>query len=192
MLCASYSGNTEETLACFDAADALGASRVVVTAGGKLAELAREQDVPVIPLPGVFQPRAAVAYMFVSALEVAGHSGVAPGMRAELDAASAHLGALATEWGPDADSDSLAKRIAQRTHGAAPCIYGAGPTGRGRAPLEDAAQRERQAAGLLRRAARGRPQRAGRLGRQPTRSASSSRSSSRTPISIRACDSESS
>ena len=71
VLCASYSGNTEETLACFEAAGALGAQRVVVTTGGKLAELARADGVPVIPVAGGFQPRAAVAYMTVAALEVA-------------------------------------------------------------------------------------------------------------------------
>ena len=38
VLCASYSGDTEETLACYEAAGALGAKRVVVTSGGKLAE----------------------------------------------------------------------------------------------------------------------------------------------------------
>ena len=54
-------GNTEETLACYEAAGALGARRVVVTTGGELAELARADGVPVIPLAGGFQPRAAVA-----------------------------------------------------------------------------------------------------------------------------------
>ena len=34
VLCASYSGNTEETLACYDAAGFVGARRVVVTTGG--------------------------------------------------------------------------------------------------------------------------------------------------------------
>ena len=71
VLCASYSGNTEETLACYEAAGALGAMRVVVTTGGKLGEGAREDGVPVIPIPAGLQPRAAVAYMIVSALEVA-------------------------------------------------------------------------------------------------------------------------
>ena len=70
VLCASYSGNTEETLAVYDAAGALGARRIVATTGGKLAEAARAEDVPVIPLPGGFQPRAAVAYSLVVALEV--------------------------------------------------------------------------------------------------------------------------
>ena len=41
VLCASYSGNTEETLAVFEAAGALGARRIVCTTGGKLAAAAR-------------------------------------------------------------------------------------------------------------------------------------------------------
>src|SRR3954471_389486 len=71
VLCASYSGDTEETLACYEAAGALGATRVVATSGGRLAELARADGVPVIPVAGGLQPRAAVAYMTVAALEVA-------------------------------------------------------------------------------------------------------------------------
>src|SRR3954452_19087490 len=38
VLCASYSGDTEETLAAYDAAGALGAHRVVVTTGGRLGK----------------------------------------------------------------------------------------------------------------------------------------------------------
>ena len=34
VLCSSYSGNTEETLACFEAAEAVGADRFVATTGG--------------------------------------------------------------------------------------------------------------------------------------------------------------
>jgi glucose/mannose-6-phosphate isomerase len=128
VLCASYSGNTEETMACYEAAGALGAMRVALTTGGKLAECAREDGVPVIPLPAGLQPRAAVAYMMVSALEVATLAGVAQGVRTELDAAAAGLERLTEEWGPDADSDSLAKRVAQRINGTCVCVYGALPT----------------------------------------------------------------
>src|ERR1700751_5990471 len=59
VLCSSYSGNTEETLAVYEAAGALGAQRIVATTGGKLADAARADDVPVVPLPGGFQPRGA-------------------------------------------------------------------------------------------------------------------------------------
>ena len=106
VLCASYSGNTEETLACYEAAGALGARRVVVTSGGRLAELARADGVPVIPVAGGFQPRAAVAYMTVAALEVAGLCGAGPRMGSELDVAADHLEQLVVEWGADGAEDS--------------------------------------------------------------------------------------
>jgi glucose/mannose-6-phosphate isomerase len=61
VLCASYSGETEETLACFEAAGIIGSNRVVVTTGGTLAQAARAEGVPVIPVAGGLQPRAAVA-----------------------------------------------------------------------------------------------------------------------------------
>src|ERR1044072_4079273 len=41
VFCSSYSGETEETLACYAAAEALGARRVVASTGGALAEAAR-------------------------------------------------------------------------------------------------------------------------------------------------------
>ena len=67
VVCASYSGNTEETLGLLRGRRAcIGARRVVVTTGGKLAELARADGVPVIPLAGGYQPRAAVAYLTVA------------------------------------------------------------------------------------------------------------------------------
>jgi glucose/mannose-6-phosphate isomerase len=128
VLCASYSGNTEETLACYESAGALGAQRVVATTGGRLAEMAREDGVPLIPLPGGFQPRAAVAYMTVAALEVAAWCGAGPRLTSEIDVAASHAEQLVAEWGPDAPEDSLAKEIARGLLGSAPVIYGAGLT----------------------------------------------------------------
>src|ERR1700726_3680805 len=128
VLCASYSGNTEETLACYESAGALGARRIVVTTGGKLAEMARADGVPVIPLPGCFQPRAAVAYMTVAALEVAALCGAGPRLTSEIDVAASHTEQLVAEWGPDAPEDSLAKEIARSLLGTIPVIAGAGLT----------------------------------------------------------------
>jgi glucose/mannose-6-phosphate isomerase len=128
VLCASYSGNTEETLACYESAAALGAQRVVVTTGGRLAELARADKVPVIPLPGGFQPRAAVAYMTVAALEVAALCGAGPRLTSEIDVAASHAEQLVAEWGPDAAESSLAKEIARGLLGCAPVVAGAGLT----------------------------------------------------------------
>jgi len=128
VLCASYSGDTEETLAAYEAAGALGAKRVVVTSGGRLAAQARADDVPVIPVAGGFQPRAAVAYMFVAVMEVAALCGAATRRKSEIDVAAEHLESCVVEWGPDAASDSRAKQLAMSLHGTIPVIYGAGIT----------------------------------------------------------------
>jgi glucose/mannose-6-phosphate isomerase len=128
VLCASYSGDTEETLACFDAAGAAGTQRVALTTGGKLAEMARAEDVPVIGAPAGMQPRAAALYMTVGALECAALCGAAPGLRSEIDTAAALLESLAAEWGPDAAEGSLAKAAARDLQGAVPVVHGAGPT----------------------------------------------------------------
>jgi glucose/mannose-6-phosphate isomerase len=128
VLCASYSGNTEETLACFESAGALGARRIVVTTGGRLAEQARVAGVPVIPIPAGFEPRAAIAYLLVSALEVAALCGAGPRLAAEIDVTASHLEQLVARWGPDADDDSLPKVLARELHGTVAVIVGAALT----------------------------------------------------------------
>lgn len=128
VLCASYSGDTEETLACYEAAGMLGAHRVVVTSGGELARMARTDDVAVIPVAGGLQPRAAVAYMLLAALEVAWLCGAGPRLTTEVDVAAEHLEELVTEWGPDGSDASEAKVLARGLHGAIPVIAGSGLT----------------------------------------------------------------
>ena len=128
VLCSSYSGATEETLAAYEAAGALGAHRIVCTTGGRLAQNARADGVPVIPLPGGFQPRAAVGYSLVVSLEVAALVGAGEPLHTEIDVAAAHAEQLVTDWGPDAPEDSLAKRLARSLHGTTPQIAGAGLT----------------------------------------------------------------
>jgi len=128
VLCASYSGDTEETLACFEAAGAAGAARVALTTGGRLAEVAREEGVPVIGVPAGMQPRAAVLYTTVLALECAALCGAAPSLHSEVDAASALLERLVEQWGPDAAEGSAAKELALSLRGTVPVVHGAGPS----------------------------------------------------------------
>jgi glucose/mannose-6-phosphate isomerase len=128
VLCSSYSGETEETLAAYEAAGFLGAHRIVCTTGGRLAASARADGVPVIPLPGGFQPRAAVGYSLVVSLEVAALVGTGESLHTEIDVAAAHAERLVADWGPDAPEDSLAKRLARSLHNTTPQIAGAGLT----------------------------------------------------------------
>jgi glucose/mannose-6-phosphate isomerase len=119
VLCSSYSGNTEETLACFEAAEALGTRRIVVSTGGKLVDGARAAGLPVVGLPGIFQPRAAVAYMFTVVAEIAALAGAAPRVHMEIDAAAAFL---------EREAEALQTRaaeIAAQLEGTHPVFYGA-------------------------------------------------------------------
>lgn len=118
VLCSSYSGNTEETLACFEAAEVLGARRLVASTGGQLVDAARGAGVPVIGLPGIFQPRFAVAYMFAIACEAAALAGVAPRIRTEIDAAAAFLEAQLD------DLRARAAEVAAQLDGAVTVVYG--------------------------------------------------------------------
>ena len=128
VLCSSYSGNTEETLACFEAAGQLGAPRVALTTGGKLAERARDAGVPVIGVPAGMQPRAAVVYMTIASLQCATAAGVCGSLEDEAAATAELLGRLAGEWGPDAPPESEAKALANALSGTVPVVYGAGST----------------------------------------------------------------
>jgi glucose/mannose-6-phosphate isomerase len=122
VLCSSYSGDTEETIACYEAAEALGARRIVATTGGELAAAARRDGVPVIGLPAGLQPRAAVGYLFTVAAEVAALVGAAPGIRTEIDSSAAHLREASAALA------GLAAELAERLEGSIPVIYGADVT----------------------------------------------------------------
>lgn len=122
IFCSSYSGNTEETIGCYAAAEAVGARRIVATTGGSLAEAARRDKVPVIGIPAGLQPRAAVGYTFALAAEVAAVAGSGPAIRTEIDSSAAHL---------EAAKDSLlakASELADAIAGSVPLVYGGGLT----------------------------------------------------------------
>jgi len=120
VLCVSYSGETEETLACFAAAERLGARRIAVGTGGALVEAARTARVPVVGLPGLLEaPRSAVAYMLVVAAEVAALSGAAPRIHDELEAAAATL-----EGGLE-ELQARAAELSARLDGSVPVFIGA-------------------------------------------------------------------
>ena len=118
VLCSSYSGDTEETIASYEAAEALGAPRIVATTGGSIAEAARRDSVPVIGLPAGLQPRAAVGYMFTVAAEVASLCGAADTIRMEIDSSAAHLEERRAELSEHAE------QLAAALDGTLPAIYG--------------------------------------------------------------------
>ena len=78
VLISSYSGNTQETLACFDDAVKRSAMIIVLTSGGKLQDKAARAGVPIFDVGGVIdhesfskdsvEPRTTVMASFVGSL----------------------------------------------------------------------------------------------------------------------------
>lgn len=71
IIASSYSGNTEETLDVFKTALDKKLSVAAISTGGKLLELAKENNIPYIQMPDIkTQPRFALGYSFVSILKL--------------------------------------------------------------------------------------------------------------------------
>lgn len=127
-IASSYSGNTEETLAALEVAQAKGCSIAVIAAGGKLGEIAKEKNYPLFAIPTGFQPRMAVFYNFAALIQLFESQGlVAPGSGDELRTAAQKMLNLQADWLPTVPADkNPAKKLAQEIMGKAPVIY-AGP-----------------------------------------------------------------
>ncbi|MEX0849253.1 MAG: bifunctional phosphoglucose/phosphomannose isomerase [Candidatus Dependentiae bacterium] len=70
VICLSYSGNTEETLSCFDAAQEKNASIIGITTGGTLQEKLRKNRLDFVQIPNGMQPRAGLGYLTVPLLYI--------------------------------------------------------------------------------------------------------------------------
>ena len=76
VIASSYSGNTEETLFALEACKSKGAEIAIVTSGGKLEDVAKENNHNLITIPGGHPPRAMFAYSFTQLFFVFNHYGL--------------------------------------------------------------------------------------------------------------------
>jgi glucose/mannose-6-phosphate isomerase len=122
IIISSYSGNTEESLALFDQAIERGLTPVCITAGGKLLEEAQARKLTVIVLPQGFQPRAALAYSFVSVLMILQQAGLTSDENERIEKAAALCGELASKY-QTLDGENEALALARSLLHAVPVIY---------------------------------------------------------------------
>ena len=128
VIASSYSGNTEETLAAADDALERKAMIVALTAGGLLEEVAALNEIPMMKLPGGFQPRAAIGYSFVPLLVFLEKIGLIKDIVERVRKAIGHMRTARERMIEDNPSGSNpAKQLAELIHGKIPIIYG-GPT----------------------------------------------------------------
>jgi len=79
VICSSYSGNTEETLATFADAQRRSCMTACVTTGGELLSLAERFDAPLIVLPGGMPPRTCLGYSVNALLILLQYAGLLDG-----------------------------------------------------------------------------------------------------------------
>ena len=77
VIISSYSGNTEETISCFEQALKKNSKVVVITSGGKIGDIAAVNKIPVFKIQGGFQPRYALGLSFFSLLKIMHVFGIA-------------------------------------------------------------------------------------------------------------------
>lgn len=68
----SYSGNTEETLAMFEEVKKRGSQMLILTSGGKLGELAKENNLKTYFIEPGFQPRMALGFSLTYLIQIFG------------------------------------------------------------------------------------------------------------------------
>ncbi len=125
VLAASYSGNTEETISAYRQARQSGAEIIVVSSGGKLSALAKEDGYMVWELPGGLSPRAASGYLFSPLALILEQLGLLPGASADLMETAQILTDLRKEINPDiASASNIAKQLAGEMKDRIPVIWG--------------------------------------------------------------------
>jgi glucose/mannose-6-phosphate isomerase len=124
VIASSYSGNTEETLAALDDAGKRGAQIAVLTAGGKLAAIARERKLPLYELEAGLQPRMTTLYQVNALVKMLSHAGLTIENAAELAEASNWLRGELEQLGAEIPtSRNPAKRIALELTGKTVIVY---------------------------------------------------------------------
>jgi glucose/mannose-6-phosphate isomerase len=123
----SFSGDTEETLEAATSAYEAGASLIVVAGGGALTSMAKEWDVPVVPVPtGIPQPRAALGAMAIPPLVLLEEIGLFPGAVQWVDQAVDQLRLRRDEL---VRPGNIAERLARSIGRTIPLVHSSGDLG---------------------------------------------------------------
>ena len=126
-IASSYSGNTEETLSALQQAEEKGAKIVIVAAGGKLQDIAREKGYLLAEVPKAEQPRYAVFGMYRALVDILAKAGVVAdeNYAAAFTSAAAHISEAVKAWGPEVPTaQNPAKQLAQEFLGKSLVVYG--------------------------------------------------------------------
>lgn len=126
----SYSGNTEEILACFEDVRERRphGSCLVITSGGELERRALAAGIMVLEVPGGLPPRASLGYGVGCLAGVLAAAGI-PAVAAQVDSAVEVLSRGNVRWGLDRGEtpDGALQDLAEALQGRLPVIYAGAP-----------------------------------------------------------------
>jgi glucose/mannose-6-phosphate isomerase len=126
VIASSYSGNTEETLSAFTKSLMTPAKKLVITSGGKLKHLAKNEGIPAFVVDYQAPPRAAFPHNFIPLVGIFQKLGLLEDKSADLQEAVDILNKLSgdlIETRPLASNP--AKQLAAKLWGHIAVIYGA-------------------------------------------------------------------
>jgi len=126
VIASSYSGNTEETLNCYDQAKSKGAQIAIIASGGILNDCANDNKIACVALPVGMQPRMAVIYNLRALVALLAHFGVTTKDKLdEIASVSKWLQTETAKWGSDVPTkNNYAKELAQHAVGKTAVFYG--------------------------------------------------------------------
>jgi glucose/mannose-6-phosphate isomerase len=91
VICCSYSGNTEETLSALSLIQKTEAEIAIVTSGGRLMDIAKENEYNCIEIPGGRPPRSALSFSLPQIVALATHYNLISGFSEKLEKIPAFL-----------------------------------------------------------------------------------------------------
>ncbi|OYT14666.1 MAG: hypothetical protein B7C24_17095 [Bacteroidetes bacterium 4572_77] len=117
IILSSYSGNTDETLACAEKAQAISNNIICISAGGKLTAMAEKNGYDLVTMPGGYQPRCAFYYPLTALLFVMQNTGLfndAEIINKEIDGVAQRMQELINDNIEENKSYDIAKKLSEK------------------------------------------------------------------------------
>lgn len=124
-IASSFSGNTEETIACLHQAEEQGATIAVIASGGRLQEIAESKGYPFAKLDqSIPQPRMGAFAGYKALISVLDAAGICHHKAHEMEEVVSTLKEVPAQWAADVPTaQNQAKQIAQELMGRSIVVY---------------------------------------------------------------------
>ncbi|MEQ8226208.1 MAG: bifunctional phosphoglucose/phosphomannose isomerase, partial [Candidatus Eremiobacterota bacterium] len=123
-LLVSYSGNTEEILHVYDTVKSRKAHMIIYASGGLLLEKAIKDNIEYVKIPSGYQPRCALAFLFLPLLYTLYCLSLIPDPGKDIEKSIEMLKNLREKYGRHIESEkNYAKEFAGKLTGTIPLIY---------------------------------------------------------------------